>query len=176
MFSIVADIVSLLQHKNTLETQPEVYAIRQCLYCGKLGTWCHGFRARKADRENIDKNPVSILRMYCPHCHHTFSVLPECIPPKRWHLWETQQKALALFLTGMSFLKISKKLSPSRWTISRWICQWKQTFSQQSMHLKSYDSTLGYCVSFEKFWSALLEKMSLSKAMYHLWTVNCPIP
>ena len=176
MLSIVADIASLLQHKNTLKTQPEIYVVRQCIYCGKLGAWCHGFRDRKSDRENIDKNPISILRMYCPHCHRTFSVLPECIPPRRWHLWETQQQALQLFLAGMSFLGISKKLNPSRWTISRWICQWKEAFSQQSMHLKSHDSSLGYCASFEKFWSTLLEKISLSKAMYQLWTVNCPIP
>lgn len=176
MFAIVADIASLLQHKNAVETQSDVYAVRQCIYCGQSGTWRHGFRERKSDRENFDKNPVSILRMYCPHCHRTFSVLPECIPPRRWYLWEIQQQALQLFLTGMSFLGISKKLKPSRWIISRWIHQWKNAFLEQSLSLKTYDNTLGYCTSFESFWSTVLGKIPLSKAMLQLWTSGCPIP
>lgn len=179
MFSIIADLLSLAQHKDTLETQLEAYRIKKCLHCGAGGLWRHGFRYRKSDRENPweeTQNPVPILRLYCRRCRRTCSVLPECIPPRRWYQWFIQSCALVDWLAGLSFNKISQKNRPSRWTISRWIHHFEDSFLEQALYLKTWDPSLGYYSSFEQFWSILLGKIPLSKAMFRLWASHCPIP
>lgn len=179
MFSIIADLLSLAQHKDTLETQLEAYRIKKCLHCGAGGLWRHGFRYRKSDRENPwekTENPVPILRLYCRRCRRTCSVLPECIPPRRWYQWFIQSYALVECLAGSSFNKISQKINPSRWTISRWIHHFEDSFLEQALYLKTWDPSLGYYSSFEQFWSILLGKIPLSKAMFRLWASHCPIP
>jgi hypothetical protein len=125
MTSIISGILSLPQYLISLKEQPSKYKLKYCPYpdCGAVGLWGHGCRYRKADRENnpTSLNPIPIVRLYCPACGHTCSVLPECIPPFRWYLWLLQQMAIKLFFSGISFNKISQQLSPSRWTLSRWI-------------------------------------------------------
>ena len=149
MASIVSDILSLTQYLTSLETNPALYRLKCCPHpdCGKSGLRRHGFRYRKSDRENDEKstlNPIPILRLYCPSCGRTCSVLPECIPPFRWYLWLIQQAAIKLYLSGESFNKISQKIMPSRWTISRWIKRLGDQFKTHTLHLKSKWSWLGY--------------------------------
>lgn len=181
MTCIVAGIVLLTQHVNLLAARPEYYYINCCPQpdCGMSGLWRHGYRHRKADRENSDQatlNPVAILRLYCPSCRHTCSVLPECIPPRRWYLWAIQQVALQLFFSGMSFNKISQQLKPSRWTISRWLNRLKDKFQEHALHLKTKWSCLGYHTSLSTFWSALLNKIDLSHAMVFLHGQKMIVP
>lgn len=173
MANIVAGMLSIMQYVTSLKSDPEKYCLEYCPYpgCGKSGLWCHGCRYRKADRENNDQssmNPVPILRFYCPTCKHTCSLLPECIPPLRWYLWLIQQIAISLFFSGLSFNKISQKILPSRWTISRWIKKLGEQFNIHALHLKTKWSWLGYHTSLKKFWPTLLEKMDLSHAMLFL--------
>lgn len=170
-----------MQHLNALNIKPEIYKPKFCPHpdCGMAGLWCHGCYFRKPDRENPSNetlNPIPILRFYCKHCRCTCSVLPECMSPKRWYLWKAQQATLLLWLTGLSFNAISKKIKPSRTTIRRWMRRWSDAFNQQALHLKSFDSALGYQNSFEHFWSTLLGKIPLSTAMFRLWASHCPIP
>ncbi len=181
MPSIVSGILSLTQYLISLETNPELYYLECCPHpdCGKSGLWRHGFRYRKADRENDGKstvNPVPILRLYCPTCKHTCSLLPECISPWRWYLWLIQQSALNLFFSGMSLNKISQKIPPSRWTISRWLKRLTIQFQIQALHLKSKWTWLGYKTSLNEFWSTLLDQMDLSSAMLFLKNQGVTIP
>lgn len=181
MASIVSGILSLTQYLTSLKTNPELYYIECCPHpgCGKSGLWRHGFRFRKADRENGDKstlNPIPILRLYCPTCKHTCSILPECIPPGRWYLWLIQQSALKLFFSGMSVNKISQMILPSRWTISRWLKRSANQFETHALHLKSKWSWLGYKTSFNEFWDALLKQMGLSFVMLFLNHQGVAIP
>jgi transposase-like protein len=172
MGPIVSNILSLTQHLITLKENPKIYHFEYCPHCGKIGLWRHGFRYRKADRENNDQtsslNPIPICRLYCPACKRTCSVLPECIPPFRWYLWLVQQTAIQLFFSGMSFNKISQLISPSRWTISRWLKRLENRFEEHALHLKTKWSWLGYSESLHGFWSALLKRIDLSCAMLFL--------
>jgi hypothetical protein len=181
MACILAGILSLTQHLSTLKTSPEKYYLNQCPHtdCGKSGLWCHGYRYRKSDRENNEQstlNPIPILRLYCPTCKRTCSVLPECIPPHRWYLWLIQQIAIILYFSGISLTKISQKIIPSRFTISRWIKRLSDQFNTHALHFKSKWSWLGYYASVNDFWSALLNKISLSQVMLFLNNQNVFVP
>jgi len=179
MRKIVADISSLLQHIIELNKNIERYRPESCSYCGSMKLRRHGYYTRKADRENAGEsnyNPVKIARFYCPGCRRTCSVLPECIPPRRWYLWRIQQSCIGLVLGGKSFIQVEKQTLPSRWTISRWINKLKEQFGLHTFHLKSCISELGHSNSFERFWKNCLEKMSLSKAMLILNNLGVIIP
>ena len=179
MRKIVADICSLLQHIIELNKNIERYRPESCSYCGSMKLMRHGYYTRKADRENAGEsnyNPVKIARFYCPGCRRTCSVLPECIPPRRWYLWRIQQSCIGLVLGGKSFIQVEKQTLPSRWTISRWINKLKEQFGLHTFHLKSCISELGHSNSFERFWKNCLEKMSLSKAMLILNNLGVIIP
>ncbi len=171
MACIVAGILSIAQHLKTLQENSEYYRVSYCPCCGKAGLWRHGTRYRKADRENVKEstlNPVPILRFYCPACHHTCSVLPECIPPRRWYLWTIQWLAMLLIFSEESIYTISQKIIPSRWTISRWYQRLKDQFDIHAASLKSIWSWLGYKTCLHEFWQALTEKLNFSTAMLFL--------
>jgi hypothetical protein len=57
MACIIAGILSVKQYLFTLENNSEVYRLECCPHpdCGKCGLWRHGYRYRKADRENGDQ-------------------------------------------------------------------------------------------------------------------------
>jgi hypothetical protein len=180
MVVIIADILSLAQHLELLKNEPEQYRPQSCIHCGRANVWCHGCRYRKADRGNnylaSSLNPIKILRFYCSVCGHTCSVLPECIPPHRWYLWDIQQAVLLLVLSGYCINKISQSLSPSRWTCRRWVERLTEQFNLHAFHLKTKWSWLGNYFSLQTFWSTCLERMRLSSAMLFLNEANVSIP
>lgn len=161
MVHIIADIVSLIQYINL---QPNFRAVDRCI-CGRANPWFHGHYPRKADREDGGLNPILIQRFYCPLCRKTCSVLPECIPRRRWYLWKMQQAVVLLVLSGRSVRAISKELPPSRHTIARWSLWLKDRFDAYKQALCSLFSELGRTNGLSSFWLACLEKMPLSKAM-----------
>lgn len=180
MASIVSGILSLAQHLILLKENPKKYSLESCPNCGKAGLWRHGFRYRKADRENNDLepslNPIPILRLYCPTCRRTCSLLPECIPPFRWYLWCVQQAAVASFFSGVSLNKISQKILPSRWTINRWIKRLTEQFESHAFHLKTKWSWLGLNPTLNTFWLALLAAIDFSHAMLFLNNLGVLVP
>jgi transposase-like protein len=124
MAYIFPEIVSLVQYVNLLKHELESLKLAQCPYCSRSNPWCHGGYTRESDRINLSNaslNPIFIQRYYCPGCGKTCSVLPECIPPRRWYLWETQQTAILLFLLEGSARAVEKQVKPSRHTIKRWV-------------------------------------------------------
>lgn len=176
---ILTKILSLCQHLQTLKTDPERYRPSYCPHCGKSGLWQHGRYHRKSDRENPPErslNPIPIPRFYCQHCAHTCSVLPECIPPKRWYLWLTQEAVLLLHMQGYSHRKISQSHMPSRFTVSRWVTRGIERFTDYASALKSHFSWLGYCDGFVSFWQRCLSVMSLSSAMVVVNQSGMPVP
>ena len=156
---ILPEIFSLCQHNNLLQTNSEQFRPSKCSTCGKSGLWCHGHYDRKADYEGIGKdslNPIAIPRYYCPHCHTTCSVLPECIPPERHYPWLIQQAVFCLVLMGMSYKKTSQQTKPSRWTISRWFRRLRSQFLNHADHLRSLLPALGRISEFIQFWKTIL--------------------
>ncbi len=176
---IMPEIISLIQHHNLLETEPEKFRPEQCPACGKSGLWCHGHYARKADYEHVGSqslNPIAIARFYCPYCCKTCSVLPECIPPQRHYPWLIQQAVLLLVFAGVSYRSCSQQTKPSRWTIGRWFRRLGAQFINHCAHLRSLLPSLGRLTELIEFWRILLKGYPLSRVMLNLNNAGVIIP
>ena len=168
MVHIVADILSLVQYIELLNHQPEKLQLENCLCCGKSNPWRHGGYSRESDRinpSNKSLNSIFIQRYYCPACHKTCSVLPECISPRRWYLWETQQTAILLFLLNNSARAVEKQVKPSRHTIKRWVSWLIVQFKLHKDALCSHFPSFGLFTEPVAFWTNIFDKLSLSQAM-----------
>jgi uncharacterized protein DUF6431 len=164
---IVAGIMSLLQH---VKVYGDYQTIRPpcCPKCNRAKPWGHGDYDRKSDRLNSESeslNPVLIPRFYCPGCGKTCSAIPECIPPRRWYLWDTQQEAILLFLLGNSSRQVEQQVKPSRHTIKRWIIWLVMQFQLHKDALCSHFPEFGIFTKPENFWKHVFEKLPLSTAM-----------
>jgi transposase-like protein len=167
---ILTGILSLIQYKNDIESNfREALRPERCECCGKANLHRHGTYPRQSaggkNNSEASINPIKIQRYYCPSCRKTMSVLPECIPRKRWYLWSVQHVILLLFLQGESITRIAKTESPSRHTISRWVAQFKNAFLVHRDTLIRIKTALSQYVTFHSFWLACLDLMNLSEAM-----------
>lgn len=179
MVHIFADILSLVQYIESLKNRPEQLRLNHCLCCGKSNPWRHGGYSREADRINPSSkslNPVFIQRYYCPSCQKTCSVLPECIPPHRWYLWDIQQAIFLLYLSGMSAYAIAKTTRPSRQTITRWLMRFVALFRVHKDALCTHFHALGRSTNMTDFWQTALQTMSLSTAMRLCHVTGVVIP
>lgn len=166
---ILSGILSLIQYKIEVESSlEEKYRPEQCESCGRLRPRRHGTYPRGADRVNKSTdslNPILIQRYYCPFCRKTMSVLPECVSPRRWYLWEFQQTVLLLVLLGKSIYQVALEVLPSRHTVARW-CKWfKEQYRLHRDTLCTHYHSLTGAASFNRFWEDCLEAMPLSSAM-----------
>jgi len=179
MFSILANIPSLIKHLEIINTDPEYYRSKACPHCGMSGVWFHGHYDRKADRENSGAeslNLIPILRFFCNHCKKTHSVLPECIPPRRWYLWIIQQAVILGLCAGKSLRSVSQNVSPARSTCRRWWQQLQEAFVLHRDALSVSIYQLGSFDTVATFWNYCLQQMSLAKAMHlcHLSGIIIP--
>ena len=170
MKNIIPNITTLSQYVSSSFAKIKIY----CSHCGSYHVWRHGHYYRKCDRSG-QLNPISIQRFLCRCCKRTFSVLPECIPPQRWYLWDTQQSALILWLKKMSYKSISKKLLPDRKTISRWISRLHDKFLVYADHLKTLSQDFCSC-SFDIFWHKCLYRWRLSEVMLIMNNAGIVVP
>jgi transposase-like protein len=170
MSLILSGILTLLQHIDSFPKQPELYRPQRCPYCSNAIVWNHGCYTRKPGRGSIENdalNPVPIPRYYCPDCHKTCSMLPECIPPRSWYLWQVRQIVFMSLMTGTSARQTAKSNGSqvSEWTVHRWWRRFKECFSLYSFHLQAHFPWLGRHVEFTDFWSNWLKIYPLSTAM-----------
>lgn len=176
---IIAEIISLIQYIDVLKNKSENYRLEACLCCGKANPRRHGFYPRKADRSNssvASLNPILVQRYLCLDCGRTCSVLPECIPPKRWYLWDVQQKALLLLFGGKSLNATEKEIMPSRHTIKRWLNHFKEQFHLHKDVLCNHFIELGREINFINFWKEFFKNNLLSKAMRLCHVAGVSIP
>jgi hypothetical protein len=180
MAIILPGILSLLQHIDTLQKEPESYRPKRCPTCSHAIVWCHGCYPRKADRKDLNEasEPVPIPRFYCPECDSTCSVLPECIPPRSWYLWEVRQ---IIFLLLMANNSVSRTIASNgsracRQTVQRWWRRFQDCFPDYSFHLRNHFSWLGRYAEFTDFWTKCLASMPLSTAMRLLHDDRCSVP
>jgi DNA-directed RNA polymerase subunit N (RpoN/RPB10) len=179
MVHIVAGILSLVQYLQSFGEVPSQLRLERCLCCGRANPRLHGHYPRKTDRSwkpGESLNPILIQRYFCPGCLRTCSVLPECIPPRRWYLWEVQQIALLLLLAGKSAYAAAKEIVPSRYTISRWTTELTEQFHLHKDVLCGHFIDLGRNISLSGFWQACLNKMPLSQAMRLCHVAGVPVP
>jgi transposase-like protein len=176
---IISGITSLMQYQLSFNNNSDYYRLEQCLYCGRANPHRHGCYPREADRINKSRdslNPISIQRYYCPKCRKTSSVLPECIPPHRWYLWDIQQMALTLCLGGKSLCAAARALTPSRQTIGRWIRRFKGQFLLHKDVLSQHFTQLGLACDLISYWHSVFKKMSLGQAMRLCHVAGVVIP
>ena len=165
---ILSGIHSLEYHILYLSISPDIYRPKQCPHCGRAGLWNHGSYERQSDRENPvikSLNPILIPRFKCSKCSGTCSVLPQCIPPRRWYLWLTQQAILTFVIADGGLRTASNKYGMYRSTIRRWIHRFKQQFLLHCDALKGENSELGRRSGFADFWQHYLQDATLSQAM-----------
>ena len=168
MYRIVASIISLQQHLDSLANNPIIYRPRVCPHCSFGQLWCHGCYERKADRTGsaLDSlNPIPIPRYLCRGCHQTCSRLPECIAPRRWYNWSFQQMVLWLLLSGCSLCQCSRQCGLDRRTIRRWWTWLNERGQVFEWMLRARFPELGRTVNFEGFWQNCLQTMPLSQVM-----------
>lgn len=179
MFQILPHITSLVQYVKLFNTRPVLLRITHCPSCGLAHPWLHGRYFRQADRINpscTSLNPVPIQRFFCPGCSKTCSVLPECIPSRRWYLWDIQQLAVVLWLTGTSLCAIEKALAPSRQTVRRWVGRFTERFRWHADALRGYWAALGRASGLKDFWRMAFTCLSLAEAMRLCWVAGVFIP
>lgn len=172
MTLILADISSLCQHIETLSSDPERYRPEHCIHCSGRTLWHHGYYYRQPDRPRSSEKVISdvpIPRFQCAACRTTCSVLPECIPPRRWYLWAIQQRCLLMHLLGQSVRRVAQSIHIPRRTLSRWINRLKAQFVSQHQTLCVTHPTMGYHIRFSSFWRQWCQQYSLSQAM---WLLN----
>ena len=180
MRPIISNNISIDQYLNLLREDPHQFRPACCPHCHTLGRLnYHGIYYRKPDRENPSHsslNPIPITRFYCTVCKRTCSVLPECIPPRRWYLWSSQEKVISKVIAGSSFCQVAKQTQPSRSTITRWWYRLLERYPDHRAHLCSRFSWLGYSDDVAKFWRLLLKRQKLSAAMFVLNHVGVTVP
>lgn len=180
MFYILAGITTLIQYKNKIEHSFDACVRPECCpSCGQSTLWRHGTYTRESDRLNPSSeslNSILIHRYYCPGCGKTCSVLPECIPPRRWYLWETQQAAILLFFLEGSFQAVEKLVKPSRHTIKRWIAWLIAQFNLHKDVLCSHFPSLGLLTEPTGFWQQVFSKLSLGVGMRLCHVAGVPLP
>lgn len=174
---ILSDILSLTQYLVTVQMK-EFSDTGRCPHCGNATLWHHGYYYRKPDRSTDTQslNPLPIQRYFCPNCKKTCSALPECLPPRRWYLWQIQQAALTLLLAGKSMRAIAQEITPSRRTIGRWSTRFKEQFHLHKDVLCGHFIDLGRNIGLSDFWRACLNKISLSHAMRLCHVAGVPVP
>lgn len=168
MYRIVASIISLQQHLDSLANHTIIYRPRVCPHCSFGQLWRHGCYERKADRTGStlgSLNPIPIPRFLCRGCHQTCSRLPECIPPRRWYHWAIQQAVLLTLLTECSLRRCSKQCGLDRHTIRRWWSGLQERHPEFALFLRMRFPELGRSIDFSAFWQNCWQSMSLSQAM-----------
>jgi len=176
---ILAGITSLVQHIQHLKTQPEDYRPARCPHCGVGGLWHHGYYTRKASRRCLRRETdeaIVIPRFRCQPCRKTCSCLPEVIPPRRHYLWDIQQLALVLAVTGVSLNQAALWLRPSRHSLRRWWQRYQSYFPVHSFHLRSAFPALGRSLGIGRLWLSCLSQMPLSQAMLQLHRCGVIVP
>ncbi len=154
---ILSGIECLKQHIKQLKECPDCYRPSRCSSCGKAGLWFHGrylrFPGRCVDDRHL--NPVSIPRFICPECGKTCSVLPECIPARRWYLWAMQHFVLSSILAGRSIRFVSRQSGPARSTVRRWRRWLEDCFVACASGLRSRFAEFGRYPTVGLFWPAV---------------------
>ncbi len=165
MLRIVPLIVSLQHHLDELARAPAVYRPPQCPQCGLARLWGHGHYDRKADRGSGVLNPIPVPRFVCRGCGGTCSVVPSCVPPRRWYAWSQQAAVLLSLLSGTSLRECADTCGCARSTVRRW-WQWlRHRHEQYAFHLRSHWPEWGRAGSWQQFWQIALAQEPLREVM-----------
>jgi transposase-like protein len=179
MARMLPAIVTLEQHQQRLQDDPETYRPERCCHCGKAGMHRHGHYERNTPRGEGLALPLGSLfipRFYCPKCRGTCSRLPACLAPRRQYWWQSQQAVLEGLISGQSVREMARRMWPSRRTVGRWWRWLQEQFDFHALPLRSRFAELGRSVDWKGFWSLCFERMDLSEAMGWLNLTEMRVP
>jgi hypothetical protein len=105
-------------------------------------------------------------------------MLPECVPPRSWYLWEVRQVIFLLLLAGNSLGRAHawNGSRVSRKTVKRWWRRLHDHHPTLSLNLLPHFPCLGRHAGLTGFWQALLALRPLSSAMSLLHREGVVVP
>jgi transposase-like protein len=175
---ILPNIASLYEHVHRLLNQPMDYRPEKCPHCNHTHLWYHGHFTRKP-RGDSDIKEVKVPRWRCTDCRRTFSVLPSCVPPRRWYLWSVQQALLVCLLSGATQEQCAEDLAhlgPALCTIQRWWRWLKRKNNDFSHYLRSFKPEWGRTADWREFWRVAMADEPMRELMAYLAAQGLTIP
>lgn len=103
----------------------------------------HGWRERKA-RTGEGMVTIRVLRVICPHCRHTRTVLPDFLKPYARYIQDIRQEAVLVQLAGVPAERAAGVCGPSAETVRRWLASFRAVREQAAAALRSLLGQWGY--------------------------------
>lgn len=86
-----------------------------------------------------------VLRIMCPNCRRTFTILPDFLKPFARYIQDIRQEAILAQLTGVPAERAAGAAGgPSVETVRRWTASFKAMREQAAAALRSLLGQLGY--------------------------------
>jgi len=101
----------------------EEWVPRVCPSCAGEGMRRHGYQSRQLIDSNDDRYQIEVLRMYCPGCARTHTVLPHFVIPYHTYGARTIMRALSLYAQRGSYRLVRLILAAvkSRAVVRQWV-------------------------------------------------------
>ncbi len=116
------------------------------LVCPRCQGECrpHAWRKRKARTEQATVI-LLVLRVMCPKCRRTFTILPDFLKPFARYIQDIRQEAILALLAGVPAERAAGAVcGPSVETVRRWLAGFKAVREQAAAALRSLLAQLGY--------------------------------
>lgn len=132
---------------ETVKTYQERYLIFLeridfcCTYCN-CKCKRHAWRKRKA-RTKEAVIVLLVLRVICPRCHRTFTILPDFLKPCGRYIQNIREEAIVAQLAGIPAERATA-YGPSAETVRRWLADFKAVREEATATLRSLLAQLGY--------------------------------
>lgn len=84
-----------------------------------------------------------MLRIVCPTCHHTRTILPDFLSPYGRYIQDIRQEAILALLAGVS-AEQAAGLGPAVETVRRWLARFRAIREQAATALRSLLGQLGH--------------------------------
>jgi len=101
----------------------EEWVPRVCPNCVREGMHRHGYQSRQLIDSDDDRYEIEVLRMYCPGCDSTHTVLPHFVIPYHTYGARTIMRALSLYVQHGSYRLVRRILTAvkSRAVVRQWV-------------------------------------------------------
>lgn len=84
------------------------------------------------------------MRVICPRCRCTFTILPDFLKPYGRYTQDIRQKAVLAQLAGVSAERAAEAAGPAVETVRRWLAGFKAAREEAAAGLRSLLGQLGY--------------------------------
>jgi len=85
-----------------------------------------------------------VLRIICPRCNRTFTILPDFLSPRKRYIQDIRQEAILAQLAGVPAERVVETArGPSVETVRRWLAEFKAIREQAAAALRSLLAQLG---------------------------------